>query len=603
MGSTSAIDQANATLGIDTIDFNIAGANKTITIDANRGALTPIIEAVIIDGYSQGGGFPGVYIEINGANLMADGLTFNTGGSTVRGLAINRFGGNGIVLNNPLHSPGNTIFGNFIGTDLTGTAFGIGNGGNGIRIQGSDNTVGAPCPCLWNLISGNVGHGVFVTGVSALRNVIAGNVIGLDNTGMAELANIGSGIFLSSGAANNTVGGDNFALANIISGNAQHGVYVYGSNSNRILGNYIGLGTDGSKILGNARTGVILLNESSNNIIGAANAGNVISGNGESGVVLSGPNITGNKIIGNLIGTDVNGAAQKANQLDGIRIDSTSANTIGGVNSGEANVISGNLGNGIRIFGAGATNNLVAANYIGTNSAGTAALGNGNNGIYIASNNNTVGVEGATARNIISGNAIAGIEIGGGNLNTVVNSYIGTNREGNAAIPNVKYGVVLGSTTTSSNDNTIGGTAAEATRNVISGNGTSGEGQADMGVYIRTGSTRNILQGNYIGTKADGLSPLGNGGDGVYIRNTAEGNTVGGPQAGAGNVISANGVLPTTGQGYGVAIEANNTLLTNNIIGLDKNGADPNNNMKNRLGWLFLTGGLTGVVTTPNQHQ
>ena len=68
-------------------------------------------------------GFTGTpLIELNGASAgPVSGLTLaGTGGSTVRGFVINRFTGNGILVNT--NSNGNSIVGNWIGTDATGAA-------------------------------------------------------------------------------------------------------------------------------------------------------------------------------------------------------------------------------------------------------------------------------------------------------------------------------------------------------------------------------------------------------------------------------------------------------------------------------------------------
>jgi hypothetical protein len=80
----------------------------------------------------------------------------------------------------------------------------------------------------------------------------------------------------------------------------------------------------------------------------------------------------GNKIVGNWIGLDSTGTAASANSGDGLQIGTGSnANTIGGLNSYERNVLSGNTDDGMEVKGA---NNIIIGNYIGTNAAGTAAV-------------------------------------------------------------------------------------------------------------------------------------------------------------------------------------------------------------------------------------
>ena len=79
---------------------------------------------------------------------------------------------------------------------------------------------------------------------------------------------------------------------------------------------------------------------------------------------------------------------------------------------GAGNLISGNAQNGVSIFAAAATNNIVLSNLIGTNDSGTSAIGNGANGVVISdSGANTIGV--ADAGNVISGNGQNGIAIFG----------------------------------------------------------------------------------------------------------------------------------------------------------------------------------------------
>jgi hypothetical protein len=246
----------------------------------------------------------------------------------------------------------------------------------------------------------------------------------------------------------------------------------------------------------------------------------------------------------------------------------------------------------------------MVGNKIGTNMMGMSALGNTEDGVLINGNNNTVGATGNNGRNIISGNNVAGIEIGLGNLNLVVNCYIGTDATGNNKIPNGKYGVKLGddNTRVASNDNTIGGVTSDL-RNVISGNGTTGLTNADFGVYIAFGSMRNVIEGDYIGVGANGTTPLGNNNDGIYVEVGCDNNTIGGTVAAARNIISANGHVLADGTdiGFGVSLWSNNNLVENNFIGLDSNGNNQNGAMNNKDGWQDDNG--TGNQWVNNQHQ
>src|SRR5262249_9484304 len=150
----------------------------------------------------------------------------------------------------------------------------------------------------------------------------------------------------------------------------------------------------------------------------------------------------------------------------GVEIDDGAAgNTIGGLTAGGRNVISGNDVGVVVAFGS--TRTSVVGNYIGTNAAGSATIGNTEHGISIyQASANTVGGSIAGARNIISGNAVEGVVLqGGGDSNAVVGNYIGTDASGEVAIPNGVYGVGIAGDTNSE----IGGTTPLA-RNVISGN-------------------------------------------------------------------------------------------------------------------------------------
>ena len=128
-----------------------------------------------------------------------------------------------------------------------------------------------------------------------------------------------------------------------------------------------------------------------------------------------------------------------------------------------------------------------------------------------------------------------GVDIGGGGGvatgNVVEGNYDSANAAGTAALPNGGDGIKIGLGAT---NNTIGGTVSGA-RNIISGN--VGDGVVISG----SGTTGNLVEGNYIGTNAAGTAALGNATDGVQVSSGATGNTIGGTANGAANVISGNG--------------------------------------------------------------
>jgi hypothetical protein len=116
-------------------------------------------------------------------------------------------------------------------------------------------------------------------------------------------------------------------------------------------------------------------------------------------------------VQGNFIGTSAAGTAALGNGQDGILIDSSAQSvTVGGTAGGAGNVISGNLGDGVEI--SGSSGNLVQGNFIGTDNSGAPVLGNADDGVLLwqGASGNTVGGSGAAA-NLIAGNSASAVEI------------------------------------------------------------------------------------------------------------------------------------------------------------------------------------------------
>jgi hypothetical protein len=296
----------------------------------------------------------------------------------------------------------------------------------------------------------------------------------------------------------------------------------------------------------------------------------------------------GNLIEGNYIGTNAAGTGAANSRGNGINVQGSSGNLIGGTTAAARNVISATNSHGISIFN-GATNNTVQGNYIGTNAAGTAALGNGSSGVFISAPGNFVGGTTAGARNVISGNN-RGISLQDASLvsssgNVIQGNYIGTNAAGNAALGNTDTGVAI----FNSSNTLIGGTTAEA-RNVISGNnfGLSISGNATLS--DPSTATGNVVQGNYIGTTAAGSAPLGNIVTGLSISLTVN-TIIGGTTAGAGNVIASTTSMDTFA-GYGLQILSSiNARVQGNYIGTNAAGAG----LGNANHGIAILGGSTNV--------
>ena len=268
------------------------------------------------------------------------------------------------------------------------------------------------------------------------------------------------------------------------------------------------------------------------------------------------PGFSGSPLI------ELNGA-NAANAANGLRLFSNNSRIRGFI-------INRFGGNGIQVSGS---NNTVDGNYIGTNAAGTAALPNLGEGIYLDNNgsNNLIGGVTPAARNLVSGNNLNGIFVSGtGTGNQIQGNYIGTNAAGTAAIPNQNnFGIAITAPST-----TVGGTTPGA-RNIISGNRATG-------IYFASSAQGCQILGNFIGTNATGTAAVPNGIDGI---DTGSNGTVGGTVPGAGNIISGNGAS-------GISTGGTGNLIQGNFIGTDISG----NPLGNRDGVVFSSGTQNNLV-------
>ena len=209
-------------------------------------------------------------------------------------------------------------------------------------------------------------------------NRVAGNIVGLDATGTADLGNTLVGVAVLQGATGNIIG--EAGGRNIISGNDQYGVRIAdgGTNNNLVQLNYIGLDITGAVALPNSADGVRLEAgvAASGNVIGGVGLGNVISGNNQVGVRILG-SITTTSIVDNIIGRNATDTGSLANGAGGVRIESSSGNTIGGTGASDGNIIGGNSVDGVAMIGT-ATANAVLGNSIF--SSGGLGLDLGDNG-------------------------------------------------------------------------------------------------------------------------------------------------------------------------------------------------------------------------------
>jgi len=552
-----ALTAAGVEAGELTIAFDIPGSGP-YTIRPTS-ALPFLSGSTTVDGTTEPdfAGTPVIELDGTDAGDMIHGLNVAGTGNIIRGLVINRFSGNGISIG--AEAQENRVEGCYIGTDLTGSTA-LGNGNAGVLIgEAENNLVGGPTASTRNLISGNV-EGVTIVGATATGNLVQGNYIGTNASGNAAIPN-GTGILLL--APDNTIGGVGEGAGNVISGNLANGVDLFGENAteNTLQGNLIGADATGTIALGNGENGVALFSSATDNLIGGTQEGarNILSGNAF-GILVADLSVTGTQIQGNFIGTNATGDGPIPNTQTGIIV--WGKNTlIGGPESGAGNVISGNLFAGIDL-GPESAETLIRGNYIGTDGNGSTAMGN-SLGIFVNfSHDNIIGGNEAGAGNVISGNLDTNLIINGPDAtgNILQGNFIGTDATGMIALENGRALMILDAA-----DNTVGGGEMGA-GNVISGN--------HLGISVEGATaTGNILQGNYIGVDASGSGPMGNRGAGIRFRTGAAGNTLGGTEAGAGNVIANSswvGVSVQTDAGTGNRI-LGNSIFDNSAMGIELN--------------------------------
>lgn len=488
---------------------------------------------------------------------------------------------------NAITSYANTIQGNYIGTNASGTAA-LGNDRYGIQIGHADNiiggaegtTSGGPCTGACNLISGNGRDGIRITdttanpGVEADYNIIQGNYIGTDVTGTYAIANGESGIHLDKDTKHNQIGGPNPGEGNVISGNTQQGIEVNGDSETRqntIDGNLIGTNAAGTSKVPNGQNGIYVVADATSITIGSETGGNLISGNGGAGIAIN--DARNHTIIGNNIGATLDGTIALGNTSHGISLTSAEDNLI------TVNLISGNGGSGVYITGESSDTNMVTGNLIGTNLAATAALANAGDGVHIRNGADSNNIGSLELPNIISGNTGSGVYLDNSitQNNVLIANAIGLNGAVDATLGNGQNGVDIN-----------GARQALLVGNLIGGNTGSG--------IVITNAQDTVIQANLIGmgtvddSGGQGYVPqisLPNGQHGIWVKSGVR-TTIGGTGEGEGNFIafnSADGVYIESGTVHTIAanlIEGNGGLgidlgangVTNNDSGDSDSGAN-----------------------------
>jgi hypothetical protein len=372
----------------------------------------------------------GVYLVGNASNNQIGSEATGSGnvisGNSSTGVSISGTG-----------SSHNSIQGNRIGLNGGETGPLANNFGITVSFGATNNTIGGLNDEARNIISGNSYTGIQINGEGTTGNQVINNFIGTNPTGASAIGNGTFGITIET-CQNNQVSG------NLISGNGggstasfRSGIRLFNATENIIAGNKIGTDITGAQAISNQAHGIYIASTSdiligsSGNLIGGDNPldANIISGNTGNGIYITSIESVQNQIFGNKIGTDLSGNTAIPNSVDGIQIVNAVSNQIGGLNSGEGNIISGNTRHGINISGANSSQNQVTGNNIGLNVNSDEKLANKNSGINLSGNNNLI------QRNIISGNDFYGVYINAtstslGSQNQIIGNLIGTNAEG-----------------------------------------------------------------------------------------------------------------------------------------------------------------------------
>jgi uncharacterized repeat protein (TIGR01451 family) len=407
----AAILAANATVFDDTITFDIPGSGP-FTIHP-LSPLPAITSPVVIDATSQSGyaGTPIVELDGTNAGAAANGVYVSAPNTTIRGLVVNRFALEGIVID----THHGVVRGNYVGVDVTGTQARP-NGRDGVLLHGAPNQVGGSDAADRNVVSGNTFDGIIVQNPATAGNVIQGNYVGTNAAGTAAIGNGRWGITLEQ-SNSTTVGGDNPGQGNLVSGNLGYGIHVYYCappnicGGHLIAGNRVGTDVTGMSAIANLLDGVHITYGPSNTI-----RGNVISGNGDAnfnpfghGISIQGTRLIddpqaelhyGNQTItNNLIGVAADGASALPNFYYGIQGSGAINPTIGG-GPLAGNTIAFNRQGGIELgsnVGFDTNNSTISFNRI---------LNNANDGVLIG-----YGANNRISRNEIYENGGLGIRL------------------------------------------------------------------------------------------------------------------------------------------------------------------------------------------------
>jgi len=401
-GTAGHVSHGNITQTAETDDTTLINQNLIdqdwqhswwsirVNADDEEGSLPEISGNILVDGYSQNGASPNIQslaagdnavirIEIDGSN-DSDGIGLEVcgyGGSTVQGLAINQFNTQQLWI----VSDGNTIQGNFIGTDVSGTlgfTFGTDNCPDGIRLDdASFNDIGGGDAAQRNVVSGNCDNGILLNSSVSIIEFDKANRGHANRTRPTAKPNAtarttAASRAKSAAAVKAGVAKNSSAARALSAGKAPQNSeqpFFFSSSYNNIEGNYIGTDRFAKQSLGN-EIGIKDFGGSFN-MIGCTvpEEANVIAGNNDDAILLQDISACANLVQGNFIGITPNGLTELANDGAGVAIYDAVNNVIGfdSNDQGRANTIAFNTGAGVEVetgSTSAGTGNIIRSNSI-----------------------------------------------------------------------------------------------------------------------------------------------------------------------------------------------------------------------------------------------
>lgn len=535
----AAIEAANADPNVPhVIKFAIPGREPHIIAPQAPYIITQ--ERVTIDGYSQKGARrnclslgdnASIRIIIDGAAQGFDAFTFNATAikSSIRGLNIRNFGngvsGRAIVV----LAEGVRIYGNFVGTNESGSAL-VGQNIDNIFIGASGALIGSYYPADRNVIAGarDTNINVIASGTRIFGNYIGSNAGGNDVLGVTAIS------IEINGTTSDYIGNLQCNAGNVIVAGDQFDLHIDSTNT-VVSANKIGVNAEGSAPIGSPL--VNLFDTGGRVVIGGGDkrSSNVIAG-GKNNNYLNIGNRAESVITRNRIGVDVSG-------MNVLGATSSPVTFLGPITLNK-NVIAHSVADGTVV---GLDVSRILSNHIGVNAQGTALLGTGTTHVQLL--DQSVISENVIAKPFATNSMSDALIVQASSARIIANK-LGTNKCGDKVLGNPLFDIILLAAGA-----TIGG-VLPGLKNIIASAGT--------GIVVNNFQSSTTIIGNHLGTSANGSCPLSLG---TAIVDAGTNTLIGGVAPADRNIINGD----TTGLGA-ISTSSNTTSILGNYIGTDARG-------------------------------